>query len=144
MAIFLLHQYLRELGQASRAARNGRRGVCDLARQDWAFGPGSTRRGVPGIGAGRTDDPVDPSADPVGAAVLPREAAVPYSLPVAKADNAAPEKDLLSKVGRSRLRAKGKPKDAPVTLSQYMALSYAFTSMPGGNVIFPGLQQYGS
>ena len=49
------------------------------------------------------DDPIDPSADPVGAAVLPSEAAVAPSLPVADTDNAAPEEDLLSKVGRGRI-----------------------------------------
>jgi hypothetical protein len=51
----------------------------------------------------KADDPVDPSADPVGAAVLPYEAAVAPSLPVPQADTAAPEEDLLSKVGRGRM-----------------------------------------
>ena len=49
------------------------------------------------------DDPIDPSAHPVGGSVLPCEAAVAPSLPVAKTDNAAPEEDLLSKVGRGRI-----------------------------------------
>jgi len=55
------------------------------------------------------DDPIDPLADPVGAAVLPCEAAVAPSLPVAEANNAAPEEDLLSKVGRSRIARFGCP-----------------------------------
>ena len=36
------------------------------------------------------DDPIDPSADPVGAAVLPYEAAVAPSLPIADTDNGTP------------------------------------------------------
>src|ERR1700758_305251 len=55
------------------------------------------------------DDPIDPLADPVGAAVLPCEAAVAPSLPVAEANNAAPEEDLLSKVGGSRIARFGCP-----------------------------------
>ena len=55
------------------------------------------------------DDPIGPSAHPVGAAVLPCEAAVAPSLPVAEADNAAPEEDLLSKVGRGRIGRFGCP-----------------------------------
>ena len=43
------------------------------------------------------DDPIE--ADAVGAAVPPCEAAVAPSLPVAEADKAAPEEDLLSKIG---------------------------------------------
>src|SRR5437879_6050734 len=43
------------------------------------------------------DDPIDPSPHPVDAAVPPYEAAVAPSLPVAEADDAAPELDLLSK-----------------------------------------------
>ena len=46
------------------------------------------------------DDPIDPSAHAADAAVLPCEAAVAPSLPVAETDDAAPEEDLLSKVGR--------------------------------------------
>ena len=50
------------------------------------------------------DDPIDPSAHSVDAAVLPYyEAAVAPSLPVAEADGATPEEDLLSKVGRNRI-----------------------------------------
>jgi len=56
------------------------------------------------------DDPIDPSAHPVDAAVLPYyEAAVAPSLPVAEADDAAPEEDLLSKVGRGRIARFGCP-----------------------------------
>ena len=55
------------------------------------------------------DDPIDPSADPVGAAALSFEAAVAPSLPVASTDNAAPEEDLLSKVGRGRIARFGCP-----------------------------------
>ena len=55
------------------------------------------------------DDPIDPSAHLVVAAMLPCEAAVAPSLPVAEADNAAPEEDLLSKVGRSRIARFGCP-----------------------------------
>ena len=51
------------------------------------------------------DDPIDPSAHAVDAAVLPCEAAVAPSLPVA----AAPEEDLLSKVGRGRIARFGCP-----------------------------------
>ena len=51
------------------------------------------------------DDPVEASAHPVDAAVPLDEAAVAPSLPLAKADDAAPEEDLLSKVGRIGLRA---------------------------------------
>ena len=49
------------------------------------------------------DDPIAPSADPVDAVALSYEAAVAPSLPVAGPDNAAPEEDLLSKVGRGRI-----------------------------------------
>src|SRR3974377_768165 len=55
------------------------------------------------------DDPIDPSAHPVGGSVLPCEAAVAPSLPVAETDNAAPEEDLLSKVGRGRIARFGCP-----------------------------------
>ena len=55
------------------------------------------------------EDPIGPSAHPVGAAVLPCEAAVAPSLPVAEADSAAPEEDLLSKVGRGRIGRFGCP-----------------------------------
>ena len=55
------------------------------------------------------EDAIGPSAHPVGAAVLPCEAAVAPSLPVAEADNAAPEEDLLSKVGRDRIGRFGCP-----------------------------------
>src|SRR5271157_4330281 len=55
------------------------------------------------------DDPIDPSAHPVDAAVLPYEAAVAPSLPVAETDDAAPEEDLLSKVGRGRIARFGCP-----------------------------------
>ena len=56
------------------------------------------------------DDPIDPSAHPVAAA-LPCEAAVTPSLPVAETDtdNVAPEEDLLSKVGRGRIARFGCP-----------------------------------
>ena len=55
------------------------------------------------------DDPIDPSAHPVDAAVLPYEAAVAPSLPVAETEDAAPEEDLLSKVGRGRIARFGCP-----------------------------------
>jgi len=55
------------------------------------------------------DDPIDPSAHPFDAAVLRYEAAVAPSLPVAEADDATPEEDLLSKVGRSRIARFGCP-----------------------------------
>ncbi len=55
------------------------------------------------------DDPIDPSAHPVDAAVRPSEAAVAPSLPVAETDDAAPEEDLLSKVGRDRIARFGCP-----------------------------------
>ena len=55
------------------------------------------------------DDPIDPSAHAVDAAVLPCEAAVAPSLPVAETDDAAPEEDLLSKVGRGRIARFGCP-----------------------------------
>src|SRR5437868_616148 len=55
------------------------------------------------------DDPIDPSAHPVDAAVLPYEAAVALSLPAAETDDAAPEEDLLSKVGRGRIARFGCP-----------------------------------
>ena len=55
------------------------------------------------------DDSVEPSADPVGAAVRPSEGAVAPSLPVAETDTAAPEEDLLSKVGRGRIGRFGCP-----------------------------------
>ena len=55
------------------------------------------------------DDPIDPSAHPVDAAVLAYEAAVAPSLPVAETDDAAPEEDLLSKVGRGRIARFGCP-----------------------------------
>ena len=55
------------------------------------------------------DDPIDPSAQAVAAAVLLYEAAVAPSLPVAEADAAAPEEDLLSKVGRGRIARFGCP-----------------------------------
>ena len=55
------------------------------------------------------DDPVEASAHPVDAAVPLDEAAVAPSLPLAKADDAAPEEDLLSKVGRDRIARFGCP-----------------------------------
>ena len=55
------------------------------------------------------DDPIDPSAHAADAAVLPCEAAVAPSLPVAETDDAAPEEDLLSKVGRGRIARFGCP-----------------------------------
>ena len=55
------------------------------------------------------DDPIAPSADPVDAVALSYEAAVAPSLPVAGPDNAAPEEDLLSKVGRGRIARFGCP-----------------------------------
>ena len=55
------------------------------------------------------DDPTDPSVHPVDAAVLRYEAAVAPSLPVAEADDATPEEDLLSKVGRNRIARFGCP-----------------------------------
>ena len=55
------------------------------------------------------DDPIDPTAHPVGAAALPCEAAVAPSLPVAETDNAASGEDLLSKVGRGRIARFGCP-----------------------------------
>ena len=55
------------------------------------------------------DDPLGPSADPVDAAVLPYEAAVAPWLPAAETDDAAPEEDLLSKVGRGRIARFGCP-----------------------------------
>src|SRR5947209_3744572 len=51
------------------------------------------------------DDPIHPSAHPVDVAVLPYDAAVAPSLPAAETGDAAPEEDLLSKVGRVGLRA---------------------------------------
>ena len=54
-------------------------------------------------------DRIDPSAHPVDAAVLPYEAAVAPSLPVAETDDAAPKEDLLSKVGRGRIARFGCP-----------------------------------
>ena len=55
------------------------------------------------------DDPIDPSAHAADAAVLPCEAAVAPSLPVAQTDHAAPEEDLLSQVGRGRIARFGCP-----------------------------------
>ena len=55
------------------------------------------------------DDPIDPSAHAADAAVLPCEAAVAPSLPVAETDDAEPEEDLLSKVGRGRIARFGCP-----------------------------------
>ena len=54
-------------------------------------------------------DPIDPLAHPVDAAVLRYEAAVAPSLPVAEADGATREEDLLSKVGRDRIARFGCP-----------------------------------
>ena len=55
------------------------------------------------------DDPIDPSPHSVDAAVPPYEAAVTPSLPAAETDDAAPELDLLSKVGRDRIARFGCP-----------------------------------
>ena len=55
------------------------------------------------------DESVDPSALPLDAGVLPYEAAVAPSLQLAETDNAAPEEDLLSKVGRGRIERFGCP-----------------------------------
>ena len=57
----------------------------------------------------KADDPIDPSPHPVDDAVPTYEAAVAPSLPVAEADEAAPELDLLSKVGRYRIARFGCP-----------------------------------
>jgi hypothetical protein len=54
-------------------------------------------------------DPIEASVHPVDAAVLPNEAAASSPLPVAEADDAAPEEDLLSKVGRGRIAHFGWP-----------------------------------
>ena len=78
----------------------GRIGLLDRAQRAEAFRE---------LALAEADEPVDPSADPVGAAVLPYEAAVAPSLPVADTDNAAPEEDLLSKVGQNRIARFGCP-----------------------------------
>src|SRR5208337_3971898 len=66
-----------------------------------------TRRNAPrrsgNLALAEADAPIDPSAHPVDAAVLPYEAAVALSLPVAGMDDAAPEEDLMSKVGRGQI-----------------------------------------
>src|SRR5271166_3220230 len=69
-------------------------GLLDPAQRDEAFRE---------LALAEADDPIDPSAHAVDAAVLPCEAAVAPSLPVAETDDAAPEEDLLSKVGRGRI-----------------------------------------
>ena len=55
------------------------------------------------------DDPIDLSSQPVGAGAPPDEAAVAPSLLVGEADDAAPEEDVLSKVGRSWIARFGCP-----------------------------------
>ena len=72
-----------------------------------------TRRNAPrrseNLALAAADAPIDPSAHPVDAAVLPCEAAVALSLPVAEMDDAAPEEDLMSKVGRGWIARFGCP-----------------------------------
>src|SRR5271157_6107611 len=72
-----------------------------------------TRRNAPrrsgNLALAEADAPIDPSAHPVDAAVLPYEAAVALSLPVAGMDDAAPEEDLMSKVGRGQIARFGCP-----------------------------------
>ena len=63
--------------------------------------PGQRAEAFRELALAEADDPIDASAHPVDAAALPYEAAVALSL--AEADDAAPEEDLLSKVGRNRI-----------------------------------------
>ena len=74
-----------------------------MAWRDWAFGPAQRAEALRELALAEADDPIAPSADPVDAVALSYEAAVATSLPVAGPDNASPEEDLLSKVGRGRI-----------------------------------------
>ena len=86
---------------------NGRCGICDLAWRDWIFGPAQRAEAFRELALAEADDPTDASAHPVDAPVLRYEVAV--ALPVAEADDAATEEDLLSKVGRGRIAHFGCP-----------------------------------
>src|SRR5208283_3607797 len=78
------------------------------------------------------DDSIDPSAHPVDAAVLPYEAAVALSLPVAEMDDAAPEEDLMSKVGRGQIARFGCPHCAVPRLAASLARGERHPDRPAG------------
>ncbi len=71
--------------------------------------PGQRAEAFRELALAEAADPIDPSAHAVDAAMLPYEAVVAPSLPVAGTDDAAPEEDLLSKVGRGRIARFGCP-----------------------------------